>query len=163
MRLAGVRFLARRCLACRRREPGLRLLDRAQPGRHRPTDQPRRARMDAVLRRVLPLRAVSTPVARQCLRDALDPQQVQTATHHHIIGRKIGPAERVLVEVRKGATPPQRVLDAPPDVRLDVSRHVLNRQGAEAFRLPAAGIRQRGDGPHRGLVEAETSSDDSRV
>ena len=49
---------------------------------HRPTDQPCRARLDAVLRSVLPLRAVSTPVAHQCLRDALDPQHVQTAAHH---------------------------------------------------------------------------------
>jgi len=57
-------------------------LDRAHPGRHRPTDQPCRARLDAVLRSVLPLRAVSTPVAHQRLRDALDPQQVQTAAHH---------------------------------------------------------------------------------
>src|ERR1700720_5021473 len=40
--------------------------------RDRPADQPCRARMDAVLRSLLPLRTVSTPVARQRLRDALD-------------------------------------------------------------------------------------------
>ena len=57
-------------------------LDRADPRRDRPTDQPCRAGLDAVLRSVLPLRAVSTPVAHQRLRDALDPQQVQTAAHH---------------------------------------------------------------------------------
>ena len=52
------------------------------PRRDRPTDQPCRAGLDAVLRGVLPLRAVSAPVAHQRLRDALDPQQVQTAAHH---------------------------------------------------------------------------------
>ena len=57
-------------------------LDRAQPRRDRPTDQPCRAGLDAVLRSVLPLRTESPPVAHQRLRDALDPQQVQTATHH---------------------------------------------------------------------------------
>jgi RNA-directed DNA polymerase len=57
-------------------------LDRAHPGRDRPTDQSCRAGLDAVLRSVLPLRAVSTPGAHQRLRDALDPQQIQTAAHH---------------------------------------------------------------------------------
>ena len=46
-----------------------------QPRRDRPTDQPCRAGMDAVLRSFLPLRAESAPVAHQRLRDALDPQQ----------------------------------------------------------------------------------------
>ena len=31
---------------------------------------------------VLPLRTESAPIAHQRLRDALDPQQVQTAAHH---------------------------------------------------------------------------------
>ena len=57
-------------------------LDRAQPRRDRPTDQPCRAGMDAVLRSFLSFRTESAPVAHQRLRDALDPQQIQTATHH---------------------------------------------------------------------------------
>ena len=48
-------------------------LDRAEPRRDRPTDQPCRAGMDAVLRSVLPLRTESAPIAHQRLRDALDP------------------------------------------------------------------------------------------
>ena len=39
----------------------------------------RRARLDAVLRRVLPLGAASLPATHQHLPDALDPQEVQTA------------------------------------------------------------------------------------
>jgi RNA-directed DNA polymerase len=48
-------------------------LDRAQSRRDRTTAQPCCAGMDAVLRGVLPLCAVSAPVAHQCLPDALDP------------------------------------------------------------------------------------------
>ena len=52
-------------------------LDRTQLRPGRETNQPDRARLDAVLRSVLPLRAVSPPVAHQLLPDALDPRQVQ--------------------------------------------------------------------------------------
>ena len=55
---------------------GLNLAEIARP------DQPCRAGMDAVLRSFLSFRTESPPVAHQRLRDALDPQQVQTATHH---------------------------------------------------------------------------------
>ena len=44
-------------------------------------DQPDRAWLDAVLRGVLPLRAVSAPIAHQRLPDAVDPQEVQTVAH----------------------------------------------------------------------------------
>ena len=84
----------------------------AHPRRDRPTDQPCRARMDAVLRGFLPLRAESAPIAHQCLRDALDPQQVQTAapyqeshgmlaTHHQPASpalRPLGMGARFLVD-----------------------------------------------------------------
>ena len=56
--------------------------DRAHPRRARTMDQPGRARLDAVLRGVLPLRAVSAPVPHQRLPDAVDPQEIQTVAHH---------------------------------------------------------------------------------
>src|SRR6266536_3322435 len=46
---------------------------RAEPRRARRDDQPGRARMDAVLRRVLPVRVVHAPGAHQHLPGALDP------------------------------------------------------------------------------------------
>ena len=96
-------------------------LDRAHPGRHRPTDQPCRARLDAVLRSVLPLRAVSTPVAHQCLRDALDPQQVQTAAHHQesqgMLAAHHPPTSPALGRIGHGCTVPGGKDDTSPVTR----------------------------------------------
>ena len=82
-------------------------LDRVSPRRDRPTDQSCRARMDAVLRSFLPLRTVSTPVAHQRLRDALDPQQIQTAAPHQeshgLLAAHHQPAPRALRPLGMGA------------------------------------------------------------
>ncbi|WP_281365061.1 reverse transcriptase domain-containing protein [Phytohabitans houttuyneae] len=66
-------------------------------------DQPDRARLDAVLRSVLPLRAASPPPTHQRLPDALDPQEVQTVTRvqegQDLLGgdhRKVSPPVRSL-------------------------------------------------------------------
>jgi hypothetical protein len=67
--------------------------DRAEHRRPRPSDQPARARLAAVLRGVLPLRDAHPPAAHQRLLAALDPQEIPTtsgipqsqgslATHH---------------------------------------------------------------------------------
>src|SRR6266508_1958434 len=53
--------------------------DRPYPRRDRTVDQPHRARLDAVLRGVPPLRAVSPPHPHQHLPGALATEQVQTA------------------------------------------------------------------------------------
>src|SRR6266508_153809 len=57
-------------------------LDRPAPRRDRTTDQPDRARVDALLRGVLPLRAQPRPTAHQRLPDALAPRQAQAAATH---------------------------------------------------------------------------------
>ena len=56
--------------------------DRAFPRRSRTMDQSGRARLDAVLRGVLPLRAVSAPIPHQRLPDAVGSQEIQTVAHH---------------------------------------------------------------------------------
>src|ERR1700742_5270168 len=56
--------------------------DRANPGRDCTTDQPGRARLNELLRGVLPLRAISAPIPHQRLPDAVDPQEIQTVTPH---------------------------------------------------------------------------------
>src|SRR3954452_2741286 len=54
--------------------------DQAQLRRTGQEDQPDHSRLDAVLRGVLPLCAVSLPGTHQRLSDALDPQEIQTTT-----------------------------------------------------------------------------------
>ena len=61
-------------------------------------------RLDAVLRGVLPLRAVSAPATYQRLLDALDPQEVQTAA-----GQEEGP--RVLAGDHREVPPHVRALE----------------------------------------------------
>ncbi len=56
--------------------------DRAFPRRPRTVDYSGRAWLDAVLRGVLPLRAVSAPIPHQRLPDAVGPQEIQTVAHH---------------------------------------------------------------------------------
>jgi site-specific DNA recombinase len=56
--------------------------DRAFPRRSRTMDQSGCAWLDAVLRGVLPLRAVSAPIPHQRLPDAVGPQEIQTVAHH---------------------------------------------------------------------------------
>src|SRR5450759_335642 len=53
---------------------------RPRPGRTGGTHQPNRARLDAVLRCVLPFGDLPSPSTHQRLPDALDPQEVQTAS-----------------------------------------------------------------------------------
>ena len=72
--------------------------------RPRTVDQSDRAGLDAVLRGVLPLRAVSTPLAHQRLPGALDPQEIQTTTSRE-------KSHRVLAGDRRTVSPHVRALD----------------------------------------------------
>src|SRR6478672_3857998 len=97
-------------------------------------DQSDRAGLDAVLRGVLPLRAVSTPDAHQRLFGALDPQEIQTITSRL-------ESHRVLAGDHRAVSPHVRALGLDSLGRACLTTRMTRARGRETVTPGSVGAR----------------------